>query len=153
MTWPSVAGSTAARSRAARPARTPKSVAERSLRAPPKAPKPVRTPERRTTPVSRGEGMIPKYTSDHGAVPDHGVLGNDHDPIADVVVGTVEKGRLPSRRDPHVVADPGILVDDRPLDPRAVADAHGRGTGDRHPLGAVVIVLPHHQGVPDGVAG
>src|SRR5882672_3680989 len=93
MTWPTAAGSTPERSSAARP---------------------VRTPERRTTPVSRGEDMIPKYTSDHGAVPDHRVLGDDHDPVADVVVGTVEKGGLPGGRDSHVVSDPRVLVDDRP---------------------------------------
>src|SRR4051812_20987833 len=96
MTCPTAAWSTPARSSAARPARTPKSVAERSLRAPPKAPKPVRTPERKTTPVSRGEDMIPKYTSDHGAAHDDPVLGNDHDPVADEVWRTLPKMTCPT---------------------------------------------------------
>src|SRR5512134_809677 len=48
MQWSTSAGATPARSKAATAACTPRSVAERSLSLPPKAPKPVRTPERKT---------------------------------------------------------------------------------------------------------
>ena len=68
------------------------------LEAPPNAPKPVRTPERKRTPrVAWGWHMTAQeiYPLDHGAAHDHPALGNDHDAVADVEVGAVEAG-LPS---------------------------------------------------------
>ena len=46
------------RASAACAAIAPRSVAERSLRVPPKVPKPVRTPERKTTASSRNWGAL-----------------------------------------------------------------------------------------------
>ena len=45
-------------------------------------------------------------------------LGNDDNSVADVVQGMVHILRLAGGRDYHVVADPGIFVDDGIIDPR-----------------------------------
>src|SRR4051812_32233531 len=129
-TWPTSPRSTPARSIAARAATTPRSVAVKSLRAPPKAPNPVRAPARKATPVSRGADMTEKYKSDHGAAHDHPAFGDDHDTVPDVEVGAVQKAGLAVGADPHIVADAGVLVHDGPLDPRAVPDAHRGCAGD-----------------------
>src|SRR5436190_15279753 len=109
-TWPTSAGSTPDRVRAASAAMAPRSVADRSLSAPPNAPKPVRAPARNTTPVSRpvaftgwsSGGMAAataldrKYSlySNHGAIHHHRALGDDHQALPDVEVRSVQVRRL-----------------------------------------------------------
>src|SRR5579864_2757520 len=64
--------------------------------------------------------------SDDRPVGNDGVLWDDHDAVAHVEVGAIELRGLSVGRDPDVVADPGVLVHDRPLDDGPVPDAHRR---------------------------
>src|SRR4051794_19605047 len=64
--------------------------------------------------------------SNHRAVRDDAVLGNNHDAVADEIQWMVHVLRLARRRDDDVVPDARVLVDDRVVDPRVGADADAR---------------------------
>src|SRR5208282_4896671 len=63
---------------------------------------------------------------DHGSVRQDGRFGDDDHPVPDHVRGMLLR-LLDTARvdDPDVAADAGVLVDDRPLDHRVRAHAHG----------------------------
>src|SRR5215211_2964692 len=62
-------------------------------------------------------------TSNHRPVRNLRVLQDDDDPVADVEAGALALLDAPRVRDDAVVADRGVLVDDRVLDARPGADA------------------------------
>src|SRR5436189_5180619 len=87
--------------------------------------------------------------SDHRSVRDHGVLGDDDDPVADVVaVAVLLRGpRLVHDADPP--SDAGVLVDDRALDHGVGPDPQGGHAARVRPLDLVdglVVVGPQHEG-------
>src|SRR5579863_2938270 len=62
----------------------------------------------------------------HDAVADDAVLGDDHDPLADVVAVAVLLLDARLVDDADLAADAGVLVDDGVLDDRLRSDADGR---------------------------
>ena len=80
-------------------------------------------PQDREWPVEARPGRL-----DHRAVRDDGVLGDDHDAVADVVALAVLLAQALRVDDPHAAPDARVLVDDRVLDDRVGADAR-RGAG------------------------
>src|SRR5262245_41457339 len=88
-------------------------------------------------------------------VGNHRVLGNDHDAVADVVVGAIAVARAHVVADAHPPTHPSVLVDDGVLD-----DAVGPDADTRLPLslellevlGALVDVRSQDQAVADARA-
>src|SRR5688572_26318053 len=87
-------------------------------------------------------------------VGEHGVLGNDDDAVADHALGRLGTLlKLPVVGDPHVAADAAVLVDNRSLDVRVVADAQGRlaaGGIAGAILRTLIVVVAQQHAVADG---
>src|ERR1043165_587416 len=93
-----------------------------------------------------------RTASDLRAIGHHGVLGNHHDAVADVVVRAVEVRRLAFRRDGDLVADARILVDNALLDLAVAANAHAGDAAvfSRFQLSiSLVEILAHQDAMAD----
>src|SRR6266478_6466706 len=80
---------------------------------------------------------------------DDSVLGNDHNPIPNIVIGVVHIFRFADRRDHHVVPDAGIFIHDGIFDPAIGPDSDARFAGffmlgDRF-VGFVIVAAQHDR--------
>src|SRR4029453_8802196 len=90
--------------------------------------------------------------SDDGPVRDHGILGNHHDAVADVVGGRVALALPLFVEDANTPPHPRVLVDDGVLDDAPGPDADGRPAfplGAPDLLSALVQVRAQNQAVAD----
>src|SRR5436190_20145758 len=72
--------------------------------------------------------ICPLY-SDHHAIRDNAAFGDDDDAVSDVVMRVVDFVGLADRGNDHVVADPGVLIDNSVFDPAIGANSDARLAG------------------------